>query len=151
MGDAQRMRKLITAGLLLSLVACSDVMEESYASWADADRAGAVERGWVPAFVPVSAHDISDLHDLDTNAQTLAFATRPSDVQAMVAGLHSVSASDKSAAAELSRGLGLPDASEAYVICSEPLNGSLVVDRKSGRAVYRTPVEWTDDDCSQAT
>ena len=142
---------MVTAGLLLSLVACSDVREERYARWADAERAGAIERGWVPAFVPVSAHDIRDLHDLDTNAQTLEFAIRPSDVQAMVAGLRSVSADDKSVAAELSRGLGLPDASEAYVVCSKSLNGSLVVDRESGRAVYRTPVEWTDDDCSQAT
>jgi hypothetical protein len=144
------MRKFVTAGLLLSLVACSDEMKESYASLADAERAGAVERGWVPAFVPASARGIRDVHNLDTNAQTLEFTARPSDVQAMVTGLRSVSAEDKSAAAELSKDLGLADPSEAYVVCSEPLNGALVVNRESGRAVYRTPVEWADDDCSQA-
>ena len=144
------MRKFVTAGLLLSLVACSDVMDESYASWPDAERAGAIRRGWVPAFVPASAHDIRDIHNLDTNAQTLEFSTNPSDVQAMVAGLRSVSAKDRSAAAELSRDLGLAGSSKAYVVCSEPLNGTLLVNHESGRAVYRTPVEWADDDCSQA-
>lgn len=144
------MRTLATAGLLLSLVACSDQMKENYATLADAERAGAIERGWVPAFVPASAHAIRDIHNLDTNAQTLAFTARPSDVQAMVAGLRSVSAEDKAAAAELSKDLGLADLSEAYVVCSEPLNGALVVDRESGQAVYRAPVEWAEDDCSKA-
>lgn len=144
------MRKLVTAGLLLSLAACNDEMKESYTSWADAKRAGAIERGWVPTFVPASARDIRDTHNLDSNAQTLEFTTRPSDIQAMVAGLRSVSAEDRVAAGELSKELGLAGPSEAYVICSEVLNGALVVNRESGHAVYRTPIEWVDDDCSHA-
>lgn len=145
------MRKLVAACPLLLLVGCSDWVKESYASRADAERAGAIERGWVPAFVPASAHDIRDIHNLDTNAQTLEFTTRPSDVQAMVAGLRSVSAEDNSAAAELSKHLGLTGAAQAYVVCSEILNGALVVDRETGHAIYRTPVDWADDDCSNAT
>jgi len=143
-------RKLVAASLLLSLVGCSDWVKESYASRADAERAGAIERGWVPAFVPASAHDIRDIHNLDTNAQTLEFTARPSDLQAMVAGLRSVSTEDRNAAAELSKDLGLAGITEAYVVCSEILNGALVVDRGSGHAIYRTPVEWADDDCSKA-
>ena len=145
------MKKLVTIGLLLSLFACSDVKEESYASWADAERAGAIERGWVPAFVPPNARGIRDIHDLDTNAQTLEFTIRPSDVQAMVTELRSVSVDDKKAAAELSRDLRLAGAPEAYIVCSKPLNGTLIVIRESGRSIYKTPVAWADDDCSRAT
>ena len=144
------MTKFVTVGLLLSLMACSDDMRESYASLADAKRAGAIERGWVPAFVPPSAHRITDVHDLDTNAQTLEFTVNSSDVQTMLAGLRLISAEDKSAAAELSKYLGMEDLSEGYVVCSKPLNGALFVNRENGRGIYRTPVEWVNDDCSQA-
>ena len=65
----------------------------------------------------------------------------------MVAGLRSVSAEDKSAAAELLMELGSEVTSEAYVVCSEPLNGALVVDHESGRTLYKTPTDWADDDC----
>jgi len=66
----------------------------------------------------------------------------------MVAGLRSVSAKDERAAAELSREHSFGAASEAYIVCSKPLNGALAVDRENGRAVYDTTVEWADDDCS---
>lgn len=67
----------------------------------------------------------------------------------MVSGLRFVSAEDKRSAAELLRGHGFGAASEAYVVCSEPLNGALAVDRESGRAAYDTTIEWADDDCSR--
>jgi hypothetical protein len=143
------MRNLATAALLLSLVGCGEQVKETYSTYADADRAGAVERGWVPAFVPTSARDITDSHNLDTNRQTLWFTIPPSHVGAMVARPHVVSAEDKRAAAELSTKHGFGAASEVYVVCSEPLNGALAVDRESGRAVYDTTAEWPDDDCSQ--
>ena len=145
---------MVAISLVLSLGACSDVMEEHFATWADADRAGAVERGWVPAFVPKSATNISETHNIDTNAQTLEFTARGSDVQGMVAGLRLVSAEDQSAAAELADDVGIGGNSETYVVCSrplnfvsKPLNGALLVRRESGRVVYKTPVEWVDDDC----
>lgn len=141
------MRNVTTAALLLSLAGCSEQMDETYATYADAQDAGAIERGWIPAFVPASARDITDSHNLDTNRQALQFTIPPSQVGPMVAGLPSVSAEDKRAAAELSREHGLGAATDAYVVCSDPLNGALAVDRESGRAVYDTTVEWADDDC----
>ena len=141
------MRKVTTSALLLALVGCSEQVDESYPTYADAQRAGAVDRGWVPAFVPASARDIRDTHNLDTNRQTLRFAIPPSQVATMVSGLRTVSPKDKRAAAKLSREHGFGAASEAFVVCSDILNGVLAVDRESGRTVYDTTIDWTDDDC----
>ena len=142
------MRNVTTAALLLALVGCSEQIDETYATYADAQRGGAIERGWIPDFVPASARDITDSHNLDTNRQTLQFKIPSSNVGTMVARLRFVSAEDERAAAKLSTEHGFGAASEAYVVCSEPLNGALAVDRKSGRAVYDSTVEWADDDCS---
>ena len=142
------MRNMTIATMTLSLAGCSDQMEHTYSSYADAQRAGAIERGWIPAFVPSSARDIADSHNLDTNRQTLQFTIPPSEIGMMVAGLRSVSAKDERAAVELSRMHSLGAASQVYVVCSEPPNGALAVDWASGRAVYNTTVEWADDDCS---
>jgi hypothetical protein len=82
--DADRMRKLFILSAVLSLGGCGDNIEESYATWAEAKRAGAVERGWLPRFVPTSARDIHDAHDLDTNGQRLTFNLPPEAVQPML-------------------------------------------------------------------
>lgn len=142
------MKKLFAAALSFLLISCSEELEESYASFAEAENDGAVKRGWVPAFVPKSARDIHDTHNLDTNAQTLEFRANPSDVHAMVAGLRPILPDDKSAAAELIKDFQLGEPSAAYIVCSGPLNGALIVNRKSGHAVYMTTINWADDDCS---
>jgi hypothetical protein len=144
------MRRLI-AILLLPLPACGEQVEETYPTWAEAQRAGAVERGWVPFFVPPSAREIRDSHDLDGNRQTLLFVVRPSDVEAMVLGFPSASAANQAAVSDLSREHGLTPPSDAYLVCASPLNGALVVDRESGRAVYTTDVEWADKECSRGS
>ena len=142
------MRNGATFALLLSLFGCRDQVAATYATYADAQRAGAIERGWVPAFVPSSARDITDSHNLDTNRQTLRFTIPSSEVEAMVSGLRVVSVDEKRAAADLSQRHGFGPASKTYVICSKPLNGALTVDRESGRAVYDTTLEWADNDCT---
>ena len=148
------MRKLPAIALLLSLGACGaqidEQIEERYATWFEAQSAGAIERGWVPYFVPETARDIRDSHNLDTNAQRLQFTVPPSNVSAMVSGLRRASADDKTAAAELAREFRFGGASDAYVVCSDIRNGALIVDRESGQTAYDTTVRWADDDCSQA-
>lgn len=148
LSDGAPMRRMI-AIVLLSLSACSEQVVESYPTWAEAQRAGAVERGWLPAFVPQSAREITDSHDLDSNRQTLLFVARPSDVESMVEGFPVVSVANQAAVSDLSSAHGLAPNSDAYKVCAKPLNGALVVDRESGRAVYTTAVKWADEECSQ--
>jgi hypothetical protein len=47
--------------------------ESSYSTFAEAERSGAVEKGWIPAWVPSSATNIREMHDIDTNESMLAF------------------------------------------------------------------------------
>jgi hypothetical protein len=52
----------------------ADIQESSHATAALAREAGAVARGWLPEFLPPSATDIRERHDLDTNAVILRFS-----------------------------------------------------------------------------
>lgn len=46
-----------------------DVVTESYGTLAEAEAAGAVDRGWIPSGLPRGAHDLREAHDLDTGRQ----------------------------------------------------------------------------------
>jgi len=54
------------------VVGCSEYVEETYPTLAEAKAAGAIERGWLPAWLPTSSKDILESHDLDTNASALS-------------------------------------------------------------------------------
>ena len=133
--------------LSLLLAGCDEQIDETYTTYADAQSAGAIKRGWVPAFVPPSATNIVESHDLDTNRQTLQFNLPPSAINEMVVGLRTVSANDRGVLVELLSEHGLGQTSAGYVLCSEIQDGVLVVDPELGRAVYDTTVTWADDDC----
>lgn len=65
-------RLAAVAFIALLCVACTEHFESHYPTYADAQRDGAISRGWIPAWVPESALDIYDWHDLDTNTTLLA-------------------------------------------------------------------------------
>ena len=77
------MRALLLA-LLVGASGCSEVMGASYATYGDAERAGAVARGWIPSFVPRSATDIREVHDLDTSEQWLRFRVPVGDTSVAI-------------------------------------------------------------------
>ena len=53
---------------------CGEIRSVTYATYGDAIAAGAQRRGWLPSFVPATATDIREVHDIDTNTQWLRFA-----------------------------------------------------------------------------
>jgi hypothetical protein len=59
---------------LTSACARWDVLERAYASREEVVRDGAIERGWIPPWIPESAREIREVHNIDTNASQLAFA-----------------------------------------------------------------------------
>lgn len=134
--------------LLMLVSACDERVEEAYPTWSEANRAGAVERGWVPPFVPSTAREISDSHDLDSNRQTLRFTVSPSEVPPMVAGLPRVPNAEM--VAELRRKHGFSSVAKAYLVCLRSPKGALVVDHESGRAIYSTEVLGTEAACDQS-
>ncbi|MCL6713587.1 hypothetical protein M8R20_42115 [Pseudomonas sp. R2.Fl] len=69
-----------TGGLLIILpclgllAGClSDTLDAAYGNLAEARADGAIDRGWIPAWVPESATALHEVHNLDTNVSALAF------------------------------------------------------------------------------
>lgn len=60
--------------LVLTTVACREDFETSYRTYHDAVADGAIARGWLPAWLPPTATDIVEWHDLDTNATFASFS-----------------------------------------------------------------------------
>ncbi|MEH6664295.1 MAG: hypothetical protein V7678_05545 [Brevundimonas sp.] len=141
---------VVAAALLLT--ACGDVTNESYATYAEARAAGMIERGWLPDFVPTSATDIHDVHDLDTNAQTLIFSAPTSEVPATTARFRRAPAEDLAIARQMIAHLGWePDALgasvQAYQLCRADVPGGLFVNNETGVIAYKVPVDWTTFTC----
>lgn len=78
----------IGAGLLH--VACSDFFESSYPSMTDAKRASAVDRGWLPSFLPEGSRSIREIHNIDTNETWCAFEFPAEEAVALRESLSSV-------------------------------------------------------------
>ena len=93
------MRRLLTglaiAVLLLlggvSLLLYTEDMVTLYATYGEAERAGAVRRGWIPAYVPQEAQEILEVHAIDTNQQWLRFKVPEADARVMVRGMQPLS------------------------------------------------------------
>lgn len=64
----------ITVGALLLLSSClRENLESHYRTYTEAVAAGAIARGWIPKWLPSTASDIHEEHNIDTNATLLAF------------------------------------------------------------------------------
>jgi hypothetical protein len=87
-----RHRKRLSVLLVVfaSLCGCfSDVISSSHSTRAPAIET--IRRGWVPAAIPVSATDIRESHNLDTNAGHGTFVFGASDAQSFKASLVPIS------------------------------------------------------------
>ena len=61
----------------------SDVVTHSYDTHAEAVRAGAVERGWIPDGLPGGIFEMREAHDLDSNRRWGLFSFRTEDAAAL--------------------------------------------------------------------
>jgi len=60
-----------------------DVITESYASLAEAQAAGAVDRGWLPKGLPPGTRELRVAHDLDSNRRWGLFNFPPAEGDAL--------------------------------------------------------------------
>jgi hypothetical protein len=80
-------------GLTYVLVACrSDRRESFYPSLADAKKEGAIDRGWIPDFLPESSRAIHEVHDISPSTTWCAFEFLASDSRGLRNRLRSVDA-----------------------------------------------------------
>lgn len=65
------------------IVAClpGETVEVTYNNVDDAAKAGAIERGWIPAWLPKTAVDLHEKHNLDSNTGILRFSLNISDLK----------------------------------------------------------------------
>jgi hypothetical protein len=75
------------------LFGCNERPTAYYPTWQEAMKEGAVTRGWIPSFLPKSSTNISETHDLDTNAGAFCFSAPSADLDLLVSQLKLVPAS----------------------------------------------------------
>lgn len=139
----------VTLAALLA-TACDEVVHERHADFRAAQDAGAIERGWIPAFVPSGAYDIRDQHDLDSGAQTLSFRLPPADVPAMLVGLKRAPDSEMEATRRVISATGWTSDRlqiAVYQTCRNGAAASLAVNTRAGAAFYQAPMNWRSDPC----
>lgn len=73
------------AALCLSalLFGCGHDRSTFYRSLADADKAGEMNRGWIPDFLPKSSRSIRQVYDLSPSREWCEFEFQPGDSQAL--------------------------------------------------------------------
>jgi hypothetical protein len=76
----QLMARALSVFLACALLGChGDRRESFYPALADAKRDGAIDRGWIPDFLPESSRGIHELHDISPSTTWCAFQFIPSD------------------------------------------------------------------------
>lgn len=66
-----------------------------FATFAEMEAAGMMSRGWLPAFLPRSASEIQEGHDIDTNLVWAAFNYQPGDVEAVEAACRMIASNER--------------------------------------------------------
>ena len=74
---------LLLSAPLVAACGLGDTQSVSYADYSAALADGAIERGWIPAFLPRSGTDLREMHNLDTNASLLRFHFAPEDLESL--------------------------------------------------------------------
>ena len=80
----------LAVGLAL---ACSDKVQASYPTRADAEKSGAIARGWVPSIVPGGSTQIREMHNVDTNEVWGKFVFPSSSTETLRAALNEIDVS----------------------------------------------------------
>ncbi len=97
---------VVCVGLICLLPACSGGWRESfYSSLADADRDGAITRGWIPDFLPKSSKSIHEIHRIEHPRTWCACEFLPSDSEALRRNLQGIDALPPSLTRVLSPGV----------------------------------------------
>jgi hypothetical protein len=148
------MRQLTILASAILLAACGDVVDESYGTWHEAKRAGAVERGWVPPFVPTTARDLRSVHNVDTNSQSLTFRLPPQAVQPMIDDIAPLSRVNgnilRRAINEVGGFKSVAITTAGYMICSNKYSAVLLIEPSSGNVAYLSPAEWGRGSCPRS-
>ena len=81
-------------GVVASFSACSSSnrRESFYSTLADADKDGAITRGWIPEFLPESSRNVHEIHEISPEAEWCGFEFVPAKPQSLRKNLRSIEA-----------------------------------------------------------
>jgi hypothetical protein len=91
-------KSLTVSILVLALLGCQEAYESHYPDRAAAVADGAIARGWLPEWLPQTATDIHEWHDLDTNSSKASFRYEAGDAPKLPLGCQASSVVPEEAA-----------------------------------------------------
>ncbi len=77
-------RRSFVVFFILILFGCSETQDTFYKNINEAKKDNAIERGWIPNIIPVSASEIYERHNLDTNRVWLRFKFDKKDINELI-------------------------------------------------------------------
>jgi hypothetical protein len=125
--------------ILATLVAACGLGDTQSSSYADHDAAvadGAIARGWIPAFLPRSATDLHEKHNLYTNASLLRFDFAPGDLESLA---QACPAAEDTVLPRLSAGWWPADLRDGPIVFLQCQGAYLVTDATELRAYFWRP------------
>lgn len=152
MDEIEGMRPIVATLMVLFASACGETTDERYPDFKAAQDNGAVQRGWIPTFMPPSAYDIHDVHDLDSNAQSLSFRAPIAYIPTMVADMTPAPATEATTVRRIVEAAGWSESAPGdittYPLCQHDRPAALTVRAKTGAAFYSAPARWRTNPCA---
>jgi hypothetical protein len=98
----------------------------SFATFEEMEAAGLIARGWLPEFLPRSATEIEETHDIDTNRVRASFKYDVADVESVEKSCERVSSDERGS---------------SYLCRSVPAGSAALFLGRDGTAYYSSPAD----------
>lgn len=88
---------LAALGVVLAAIRYMEYTENpksAFESYEEMERSGLIARGWLPQYLPPSATDIEESHNLDTNRVWAAFRYQVGDLDSVESGCNRIAEND---------------------------------------------------------
>lgn len=118
--------------LILLLTFCSDEIENYYSDYNSMKVSDSYKKGWIPDFIPESASDIYEKHNLDNNKVWISFKCNISDLSQVTANIVLADENEKMLNI-LRQNFDLPDTVSFYILSDKEI---IAVDNKMNRIYY---------------
>jgi hypothetical protein len=94
----ERMLLACCCAVILVIASCNRHDNESfYPVVSDAEKDGAITRGWIPEFLPKTSRNIHETHDLSPSTEWATFEFEPRDSETLRSALQARSTQERSA------------------------------------------------------
>jgi hypothetical protein len=75
---------VIRVVFVAALAGCSgETITNSFSNYSEMQSSGIFEKGWLPSYLPKSATNIKESHNLDSNIVNATFVFNPTDVESV--------------------------------------------------------------------